>query len=289
MDFENLQKKLKNYAKNYEIKSIGKSFFGRDIFAVEKIVNSSFETAIFLCSIHAREWIATDLILKMIDEGLFEKITDFNLSFILMANPDGVELSKHGMKSAPTSCHEFLKKMNFGSLDFSLWKANGRGVDLNNNFDARFGTNVHSKIPANSGFVGEYAESEPETFAIANYTRLINPFITISYHTKGEEIYFNFFQKNECLKRDELIARRFSQSTGYAIKNPEKTSSGGYKDFCVEKLKIPALTIELASDDLKHPIDEKNLQEIFDRNKNVANDLIFSYNVFKEFKNRYGI
>ncbi|MBQ8451957.1 MAG: hypothetical protein IJ538_04210 [Clostridia bacterium] len=287
MDYKTLCKKIKQYKKIFNVKIIGKSIFKRKIFAVEKQVNPAFFTAVFLCSVHGRESIATDMVCKMIDDGIFNKIKDFNLSFILMANPDGVELSNYGIKSAPVWARKELLEFNKNSTEFSLWKANGRGVDINNNFDANWGTNVHSNEPASSGFDGNFAESEPETQALVRYTKKINPFITISYHSKGEEIYYNFFQKERFLERDKKIAERFASSTGYVIKNPEKTSSGGYKDHCVMNLKIPALTIELGSDNLTHPIKLENLNEIYFRNKDVAKDLEFAYNVFVESK--YGL
>ena len=37
-------------------------------------------------------------------------------------------------------------------------------------------------------------------------------------------------------------------------------SAGGYKDWCIQKLKIPAYTIECGSDSLEHPI--KNIKEL---------------------------
>jgi hypothetical protein len=287
VNYSELLKKIDEYKKIYSVKEIGSSFFGRKIFAVERLENPSFPTAIFLCSVHARENITTDLVCKMIDEHLFDNISKFNLSFILMTNPDGVELCTGGLETAPPTERENLLNINGNSSDFSLWKANGRGVDINNNFDANFGTNVGSVVPAPSGFVGANAESEPETKAIVEYTKKIMPFLTISYHSKGEEIYFNFFQSGKELEMDNLIAKRFANSTGYVIKNPEKTSSGGYKDFCVQKLKIPALTIEVGSDYLSHPIGKEHLNEIFECHKNVATDLEFAYNVFREY--RYGI
>ena len=44
------------------------------------------------------------------------------------------------------------------------------------------------------------------------------------------------------------------------------TSAGGYKDWCIQKLKIPALTIEIGKDELTHPVSEKNLTEDYARN-----------------------
>lgn len=285
MDYKELCKKIEIYKKNYNVKVIGKSTFGKKIYAVEKIVNRSFSTAIFVSSIHARENISSDLLAKFLDDDLFSKINKFNLSFILMANPDGVELSQNWLDSAPKKYRKFLKEIN-GSEDFSLWKANGRGVDLNNNFNANFGTNTSHFSPASSGFAGKRAESERETKAIVRYIKKMKPFFCVAYHTKGEEIYFNFFQKGKDLERDSLIANNFAKSTGYTIKNVEKVSSGGLKDYLVQTLKIPAITVELGSDDLSHPIQKEHLNDIFLRNKNIANDLIKAYNIFNKFKQK---
>lgn len=278
MRYFELLERLTHLDKSYIVKVIGKTKFNRKIFAVEKVLDKSFSTAIFISSIHARENITTDLVFEMIDKKLFDDIDKFNLAFIVMANPDGVEIQSGNIQSFSKRHQKKLLKMNNGSSDFSLWKANAFGVDLNNNFDARWGTNVHSKVPSSQGFVGKKPFSELETKSICRYTKKMKPFITISYHTKGEEIYFNFFQNKKNLLRDEKIAKRFSESTGYKIKNVEKVSSGGYKDWCVEKLKIPALTIEVGSDDLSHPISKENLSEIFEKNKSIAFDLCFAYN-----------
>lgn len=286
MDYKLLKNKINDYKQKYNVKIIGKSVFGRNIFAVERVVNPKLSTAIFLCSIHAREHITTDLVCKMIDENLFDKITNFNLSFILMANPDGVELSTGGLQTAPFFMQSKLFKINNQKNDFSLWKANGRGVDLNNNFDANFGTNVHSMVPSASGFVGEFAESEPETQAVTAYTKSVSPFFTISYHSKGEEIYYNFFQSGKQLERDKNIAEFFASQTGYKIKNPESLSSGGYKDYCVQKLGIPAITIEVGSDSLTHPIGFEHLCEIYERHKSIASMLEYAYNTTKEFEGK---
>lgn len=284
MNYLELLDSLKTLDKSYKINIIGKTKFNRKIFAVERILDKSFSTAIFVCSMHARENIATDVVLEMIKQNLFDEIKDFNLSFILMANPDGVDLQQGKLTTFPLKIQEKLILINDNSMDFSMWKANAKGVDINNNFDANFGTNVHAREPACHGYIGKKAFSEKESRAIAKYTTKMKAFITISYHTKGEEIYFNFFQTGINLKRDEEIAKKFSKSTGYKTVNVEKSSSGGYKDWCVQKLKIPALTIELGSDELIHPIGKENLQDIFVRHKSIAQDLIFAYNEFNKAK-----
>ena len=284
MDYECLLSKIKTYEKRYDVKIIGKTKFNRNIFAVEKNVNQNFFTAIFVAGVHAREHITTDLLCKMLDDGLFDNIKNFNLSFVLMANPDGVEICYHGFDSVPENFKKEVFEINKNNEDFSLWKANGVGVDINNNFDANFGTNTHANKPSKSGFAGLFAESENETKALVSYTKSKRVFLTVSYHSKGEEIYFNFFQDEKRLKRDEFIAKQFAKSTGYLIRNVERVSSGGYKDYCVQKLKVPALTIEVGSDELKHPIKKEFLNEIFEKHKFVAKDTQFAYNVFVEFE-----
>ena len=286
MRYSELLKKIEQYKIKYRVSIIGKTMLGRNIYAVEKVVNENFFTAIFVASVHAREYISTELLCRFLDDGLFDEITRFNVSCILMANPDGVELCYDGERSVKDeNLKRQLIKINNYSKDFSLWKANAAGVDVNNNFDANFGQNTSRSFPSTQGYVGLFAESEKETQALVEFTQSKKVFLTISYHRKGEEIYYNFFQTKNNLERDFLIADRFAKSTGYQIKNVESVSSGGYKDWCVQKLKIPALTIEIGSDNLSHPISKNHLEEIYAKHKSVANDLNFAYNVFSVYKN----
>ncbi len=286
MNYDEVLEKIEKYKKRFEVKEIGETLFKRKIFAVERNLNKNFATAIFVCSIHARENITSDLICKMIDDGLFDCVKEFNLSFIIMANPDGVELVSKGVTSVPNEMQKTLLEINNGAFDFLLWKANGRGVDLNNNFDADFKRIINSETFSKLGYAGEFAESETETQAIVSYLKEKRLFLVLCYHSKGEEIYYNYFQEGERLKRDRLIAERFARSTGYVIKNPEESSSGGLKDYVVQKFQVPSLTIEVGSDELLHPIGRESLEEIFERHKTIANDLKFAYNVFIEFQGK---
>ena len=147
MDYETLLQKINEYSINFEIKCLGYTNFGRKILAVERNLNKDFATAIFVGGMHAREYITTDLLCRFLDEKVFDEIDSFNVSLILMANPDGVELVKHGIESVPESSRKKVLEINRNSCDFSMWKANGIGEDINNNFDSNFGTNFHSKNP----------------------------------------------------------------------------------------------------------------------------------------------
>lgn len=223
---------------------IGYSFFNKPIYylAVEK---TNSPVLIVQCAIHAREHITAHLCLKLIEEfirtGKLGKVY-----FIPLMNPDGVEIA---LNAKP------------------LYKANGRGVDLNVNFDARWGLGEKNILnAADENFIGEYPFSELETVALRDFTLKAKPDATISYHSKGEEIYYEFFQDELRLKRDYALASATKKVTGYKIKSTPN-SCGGYKDWCIDKLKIPALTIEVGDDNLSHPIGEENLEVIFEKNK----------------------
>ncbi len=230
--------------------TIGKSLNGQPIYCF-CVAKSSRPRIIFGYAIHAREHITSHLALKHIRYfNAFGKRG--TVYFLPVLNPDGVQIA---LTRDP------------------LYKANARGVDLNVNFDAKWGSgksNVQVKGSAN--YVGTHPFSEPETIALRDFTLSIKPDMTVSYHCKGEEIYYEFFQTGSRLERDFKFAKTVSFVTGYAIKTPVG-SAGGYKDWCVQNLSIPSLTIEVGSDQLSHPITEEYLPNIYQKNKGVVRAL----------------
>ncbi len=195
-------------------------------------------------AIHAREYITTYLAMMQAQDFLRNGKRG-TVYFIPAANPDGIS-------------EAIFTDGNY--------KANARMVDLNVNFDARWGTgaeNVRQKSAEN--YIGAFPFSESETRALRDFTLMVMPQATVSYHSKGEEIYWEFFQSPSALSRDFRFAKAASVATGYPLKNAGR-SAGGYKDWCVEKLGIPAITIEVGSDLLSHPIGKEHATEIFRKN-----------------------
>ena len=275
MDYIKLEKFLKNKIPNADLDVIGKSVLGRNVYSVTFNFESKYNV-IIQAAIHAREHITTSLVVEFIKEvsnnfDFYKQLNMPNLIFIPMANPDGVMISCRGLKSVKDEkIKSELQKINISKESFAFFKANANAVDLNNNFDANWGTGKENvKMPAFHGYIGKWPESEPETKALVNLTKNLKPCFTISYHCKGEEIYYDFFQKGRERKRDREIAKLFAKETGYKIKSTEKSSSGGYKDWCVQKLKIPSITVEVAGDNLSHKKKEKFLTDVYQKNKNV--------------------
>ena len=129
---------------------------------------------------------------------------------------------------------------------------------------------------------GNWAEQDPLDWwrAVCEGTRAlteeINPDFTLSYHTKGEEIYWYFYQSIYACALDKALATAISRSTGYPLRYA-KGSVGGYKDWCIQKRKIPSFTIEAGLDEYAHPIGEEGLRDIIKKNNRVLRDLVKEY------------
>jgi hypothetical protein len=209
---------------------IGYSFLGRQIFAMH-VGKGYGKQFISTYAIHGREWITARLAIEHIRRG-----TDFGGWVVPLVNPDGAQIAQTKNK---------------------LWKANARGVDLNCNFDADWGTGrLNTKVRGSANCTGDYPLSECESAALVNFTIKVKPQVTISFHTKGGEIYWEFNGEGDARGADIL-----AQATGYKCKKI-CGSAGGYKDWCIQKLHIPAYTIECGRDSLPHPITRlKDIEE----------------------------
>lgn len=56
-----------------------------------------------------------------------------------------------------------------------------------------------------------------------------------------------------------------SGATGYPLAEAPR-SSGGYKDWCVEALRIPAFTVEAGRESFAHPLGFSALSDIVTKN-----------------------
>ena len=241
---------------------IGVSAFGREIPFVR--LGSAKDVVLVTAGIHAREAVSSLFAVRQLYRAANEKLP-CSLVFVPMVNPDGNILVAHGAKAFGKQ-GETLLALNGGNADFSLWKASATGVDLNVNFDADWGKGVQNGFaPAPANYIGPRPTSEPETRALCEFTLKLRPVLTVSYHAKGREIYFEFGQTGEAYERDRRIADRACAYTGYARIDGTRGSAGGYKDWCIRHLGIPALTVELCDDALKHPLSDNAINEDFAR------------------------
>ncbi len=252
-----------------DVFNVGYSLLGRPITGVH-IGSYSGDQILIQGAIHAREYITSLLLVELVKFTVNNQFSG-GFYFIPMMNPDGVALVLEGASTLPCEAlKQFLTNVNGGNSDFSLWKANANAVDLNVNFNADWGQgrqNVFCVAPAN--FVGYYPESEREVRALTAFALKNKPAMTISYHTRGEVIYYGFTGQTDAEReRDLAIANNIAEVTGYTVETAEG-SVAGFKDWTTRVIKVPALTIEVGSANMAHPIGEQYLNEIFEKNKLV--------------------
>ena len=269
-DFCKFIEKQNELKKQVNYFNIGKTILNNNIICFVLGDKNSKNKIILQAGIHAREYITSFLMLETI-KNLSNFCFDACVYIIPLANPDGFCDYKN------------IKNKNiknfFSKFNLNLIKCNAKGVDLNTNFDALWGTgksNIKSK-PSYQNFIGFAPNSEKEVKALENFTKFIKPSLTVSFHSKGEVFYWGF-NKSKKYRKEYLIQEKKSikiikKTTGY---KPifTKNSSGGYKDWCIKNLKIPSFTIEVGGDNLKHPIKLNNLKSIFDKNKYLVLNLI---------------
>jgi g-D-glutamyl-meso-diaminopimelate peptidase len=79
--------------------------------------------------------------------------------------------------------------------------------------------------------------------------------LTISYHTQGKEIYWNFQNINP--PRGYEIGKRFASSSGYVLADvPYNSSFAGFKDWFIQTYNRPGYTIEAGIGENPLPISQ---------------------------------
>ncbi len=209
-------------------------------------------------AMHANEWITAPCLMdfmyryaQALHEGRTfegqsaeEWLAKTCICAIPMVNPDGVELVLERLAPNQPFYSEVVM-LNNGLTDFSGWKANIRGVDLNDQFPAYWEEEAMRRDvegPGPRDYGGPAPLSEPEARALVDWTAGLNPDMTIALHTQGKEIYWNYRDMEPSYS--ESWARSLGEAIGYP---PIKLSGSdaGYKDWFIAAYGRPGFTIEL--------------------------------------------
>ncbi|WP_342433035.1 M14 family zinc carboxypeptidase [Neobacillus sp. FSL H8-0543] len=266
---------------------IGQSVDGRNLYAV-KIGKG--EKEIFINgSHHAREHMTTNVLMEMLDEyaktyaynGTFngykvrELLNQVSIWFVPMVNPDGVMLVQEGAKTAKNP--QYVLNLNGNKTDFSAWKANIRGVDLNRQYPADWNliTGDTGK-PGPSNFKGYQPLSEPEVKALVTFTKAHQFKIAVAYHSSGRILYWEYKQSAADRQRDYQIALKYANLTGYSLMyqgaNP---IYGGYSDWFIQETKMPGFTPEISTYTYNKPVPIANFDSIWRENQSAG--LLMAY------------
>ncbi|WP_460321869.1 M14 family metallopeptidase [Paenibacillus sp. YSY-4.3] len=288
MSYERMTSHIADLAERYpeiiEYKSIGKTPYGREIWAVKL---GQGEAAIFINgSHHAREWLTTTINLQMIEqyakayragtaiEGYDARkvLNETTIWFVPMVNPDGVTLQQSGLKVFPENSRNALLQMNQGSKDFTRWKANAQGVDLNRQYPADWNT-IHNNAagPNWMNYKGAKPLQTAENQSLVNFTYEIQPEIAVSYHSAGRILYWNYKTAPANLERDRKLAQSFAAKTGYSLVQPTSNpSGGGYTDWFISTFGRPAFTPEIGIKTGEAHLPLSAFAEEWKRNKGIG-------------------
>lgn len=242
-------------------------------------------------SMHAREHMSTHLVMVMI-EGLawkrfhgvshkgvsiYDLLENIQLSILPMVNPDGVEISQHGLDGCRLDeTRRWVYEMFTKGINHTQIKSNARGVDLNRNFSNGHGeayNAVRSKHFYH--YPGEEPFSEPEVRLMLR-TLLERPTdLCLNYHTSGNLIYYGC---GNAPKEINDKARHYAGIIGkrahYRLYGPDESErpNGSWADEIELNYGVPSATVELGT---RNPVPHRELDGLLKRNGETWLDVIY--------------
>jgi len=249
---------------------------------------------LFVANLHAREFYSSKFLMKFTNQFLMslkydsciyknasKYLKEYTFYLIPLANPDGLKIAQRDWKGIENQRNEIDKIKRIGP--YSDWKANGKGIDLNNNFDDG---NFHLKhgrlfeeIPASQGHKGDYPGQAVEAKMIQDLVDSIRPLITLSFHTKGDILFWaDRGTHNKFRGLDTELNKKVSQKCGLImarVSQSPKEYAAGLENYVRAKTGTIGVCVELSKSNNKeaqHP-PEKFLELVWKKCK----DLPFIY------------
>lgn len=237
-------------------------------------------------AMHANEWLTAFALTRLgtrlshlwtypfakrtiIDEQWLRLLERCSLWLVPLVNPDGVQLVMDGWSAQHPNANRLLE-WNGGSTEFAGWKANIRGVDLNDQFPAGWreeqsrrqagratGIGEGNEGAGPRDFGGKFPLSEPEARALADFAMMRSFATVFAVHSQGEEIYYNYrgFEP-PCA---EPMARQMAAAAGYRAVCLQD-SDAGFKDWFIRQFRRPGFTLEIGKG--CNPLPRRQLQTI---------------------------
>ncbi len=274
-----------------QINVIGTSLDGRNLYEAVLGNPNAGKHILIHAGIHAREYMTPLLVMKQLEYGLefYDRgnyagqplsaiLQQVAVHFVPMTNPDGTTISQFGIEGIRSEelrqvirqCYADDTALGRTSSAFDryliYWKANARGVDLNHNFPANWDLTGSPPNPSYATYKGTQPFSEPETQALEKLVNSRKWSATISYHSMGNLIYWDYVGNRVQQASGELTALLEVCTQYRAASSPN--SHGGFKDWTqIKDDPIPGVTIETGS--VACPLPLSQFEDIWNRNKMV--------------------
>ena len=260
------------YPNLVETEILGQSELGRDIPVIRIGSKDAEQHIVFQGAIHGREHMTAWCLMAMADYWLDNGTEIFDnicWHLIPMTNPVGVAVSQTGELTDeqleiydsdlaigifPEETDEYTK----------MWKSNGKGTDINRNFPAGWEYVNDFTVPSSAFFKGEEPFSAVEAQILRDYTESYDFDVTVSYHSSGSIIYWQYGDKQPVNDLSYELGEAVNAVTGYPLIGSDGVDGAGYKDWAINSLEIPSITVEIGCGD--SPLNERELYSIFARN-----------------------
>jgi hypothetical protein len=267
-----------------QVEIIAQTPYQRDIFAIG--IGHGPSCAVLSAAHHAREWMTSQLMMKMLQTyakayvsddmvggySVRELLNQATIWFVPMVDVDGVELQQHGVTAFPESVRASLIQMNLGSEDFSAWKANAQGLDLNRQYDGAWdGISVDAVThPASKNYKGTRPYEATEVKALMAFLAKVNPPAEIAYHSAGEVIFWGL--ELDLDDPRHLAGKELAALTGYELLPPlDAKHGGGLTDWWTHNLGKIGFTIEIGSPSTgEGPVSQAEFPKVWEANKAVG-------------------
>ena len=236
---------------------------------------------LFVATHHAREWVATQMAMRLIkyltdnyhyDQRVTRLLNNTEIWVIPVANPDGYEY---------TFTNERLWRKNLRDNDGDGEITLADGVDLNRNFDSRWGLDDEgsSGIPSDATYRGPDPNSEPETQALINFMHKMKFRFAISYHTYGNLVLYPWgWQFKTPSFDDPIFLAQAGTDANPAIYDTLNDigydpgvgadlyiTNGDFTDWSYSEAGVPSHTVEFTDGyDFRFPDDEAMVQTVFE-------------------------
>lgn len=191
-----------------------------------------------------------------------------------MVNPDGVTLVQGGLKAVQDK--QKVEAMIRVRPSYSEWKANINGVDLNRQYPALWEKKyVVVNAPASELFNGTSPAGEPEVRAVMRVCRNHAFSAALSFHTKGEVIYWADKHTYTKIEAARTFAEGLSAVSGYAlmpISDSEGIYAAGFENWFRQEFLRPGILVELtpASDGAMPHHDKQFFPLVWDKTKRLC-------------------
>ncbi|MDO4960339.1 MAG: M14 family zinc carboxypeptidase [Eubacteriales bacterium] len=280
------------YSSLMSFRSLGQTADNRDVYEII-VGNENAGTHILInAALHGREYITSNLVMKQLEYILYGAanggsfdgtamstwLQNVCFHFVPMDNPDGVTISQYGPDGLNNASLKSLVQNAYATdvandkthLDFASylrrWKANGRGVDLNENFSFAW-NQAESTLtqPSAQWYKGNAPESEAESQMLVRLLNSRHYKAVLNYHAMGNVIYWDFTE-NQVREKCRQLMNNVRYLTGYPIYTDR--AGGGMKEYiCTKADPLASVTIEVGR--TASPVDPAELPEIWAKNKLV--------------------